>query len=126
MSDFDKICDFNLNDCLKTMGLNENGRVQQAVDNAFLLGCAPYVPLLTGNLEMSAHIKSKIGQGEIVYQATDAPKTRYLYYLGQDNWNWSNGGMQVGGLRGHHWADRFLQNGGAEMIRQRAIDEVNR
>lgn len=116
---YDAICDFKLSDCMKALGLNEQGRVQRAIDNAFIVGCEPYVPLLTGELIASAPIHSKIGQGEIVYQA--GPKTRYLYYRGQDDWNWSNGGMQAGGLRGHHWADRFLQNGGTEYIRNVAI-----
>ena len=121
MSNYDAICDFKLSECMKSLGLDEGGRVQKAIDNAFVQGCEPYVPFLTGSLKDSAMIHSKIGQGEIVYQADDAPKTRYLYYRGQDNWKWSNGGMQSGGLRGHHWADRFLQNGGVEFCRQAAI-----
>ena len=52
-----------------------------------------------------------VGSGEIVYDCDD--KARRLYY-GEKDWNWSNGGEQAGGLRGHQWAERYEQAGGAE------------
>ena len=47
---FDYQVNFNLQDCLKGLGLDERGRVQCAVDEAFLKEVEPYVPFDTGVL----------------------------------------------------------------------------
>lgn len=120
---FDYQCTFDLNDCIKRLGLEEHGRVQRAVDETFLTGVEPFVPMDTGLLIDSARLHTDIGSGEIVWDAEN--KARHLYY-GEEDWNWSNGGVQDGGLRGPYWAERYIQNGGREQIEKAAREAVRR
>ena len=120
---FDYQCTFNLDDCIRSLGLEEHGRVQCAVDETFLMGVEPYVPMDTGLLKDSARLHTDIGAGEIVWDAEN--KARRLYY-GEEDWNWSNGGMQEGGLRGPYWAERYFQNGGREEIEKAAMEAVKK
>lgn len=120
---FDYQCTFNLDECIRSLGLEEHGRVQCAVDETFLMGVEPYVPMDTGLLKDSARLHTDIGSGEIVWDAEN--KARRLYY-GEEDWNWSNGGMQEGGLRGPYWAERYFQNGGREEIEKAAREAVKK
>lgn len=120
---FDFHCTFNLDDCIKKLGLEEHGRVQRRVDETFLTGVEPFVPMDTGLLIGSARLHTVVGSGEIVWDADN--KARRLYY-GEKDWNWSNGGVQEGGLRGPYWAERYIQNGGREEIEKAAREEVKR
>lgn len=120
---FDYQCTFNLGDCIKRLGLEEHGRVQRRIDETFLMGVEPFVPFLDGTLIDSARLHTNIGSGEIVWDAEN--KARRLYY-GEMDWNWSNGGVQEGGLRGPYWAERYIQNGGREQIEKAAREEVGR
>ena len=120
---FDYQCTFNLDDCIRSLGLEEHGRVQCTVDETFLMGVEPYVPMDTGLLKDSARLHTDIGSGEIVWDAEN--KARRLYY-GEEDWNWSNGGMQEGGLRGPYWAERYFQNGGREEIEKAAREAVKK
>lgn len=120
---YDFKCDFNLDDCIKALGLEEKGRVQQAVNEAFLTGVDPYVPFETGLLKDSARLHSDLRFGKIIWNAEN--KARRLYY-GEEEWNWSNGGVQEGGLRGPYWAERYMQNGGREEIEKAARKAVNK
>lgn len=120
---FDYQCTFNLDKCIRRLGLEEHGRVQQSVDETFLMGVDPYVPLDTGLLRDSARAHTIIGTGEIVWDAEN--KARRLYY-GEMDWNWSNGGVQQGGLRGPYWAERYIQNGGREQVEKAAREAVKK
>ena len=121
LMDIDYQCSFNLEDCIHKLGLEEKGRVQRAVDHQFLMGVEPYVPLDTGLLKGSGILHTEIGSGEIVWDAEN--KARRLYY-GEEDWNWSNGGVQEGGLRGPYWAERYIQDGGKEQIERVARKAV--
>ena len=120
---FDYQCTFNLDDCIRTLGLDEKGRVQCAIDEKFLTGVEPYTPFLEGTLIDSARLHTEIGSGEIVWDAEN--KARRLYY-GEKYWNWSNGGVQERGLRGPYWAERYIQDGGREKIEKAAREAVKR
>ena len=120
---FDYQCTFNLDACIRSLGLEEHGRVQCAVDEPFLMGVEPFVPMDTGLLKDSARLHTDIGSGVIVWDAEN--KARRLYY-GEEDWNWSNGGMKEGGLRGPYWADRYFQNGGREEIEKAAREAVKK
>ena len=52
-------------------------KAQMYLDNEVLKDSAPYVPMRTGNLMKSGQLGTKIGSGEIVY---NAPYARRMYY----------------------------------------------
>ena len=110
---FDYQCSFNIAACMNRLGISDHGRVQTAIDSAFLMGVEPYVPMDTGLLIDSGRLHTDVGSGEIVWDAEN--KARRLYY-GEKKWKWSNGGIQDGGLRGPYWAERYMQDGGKEQI----------
>ena len=114
-------CDFDLDRIVKSLGLQKHGKVQEAIDSTFLMGVEPYVPFVTGALIDSGIQHTDIGSGLIIWDVEN--KARRLYY-GEDFWNWSNGGIQDGGLRGPYWAERYIQNGGKEQIQQVARSVV--
>lgn len=120
---FDCHLDFNMDKCMRNLGLDGQGRVQQVIDNTFLMGVEPYVPMDTGQLIDSARLHTVIGSGEIVWNSGN--KARRLYY-GENSWNWSNGGVQEGGLRGPYWAHRYIQNGGREQVEKAAREAVRK
>lgn len=124
MKKYDFVCDFNLNDCLKTLGLDEGGRVQQAVDNTFIQGVKPFTPFDTGALYDSAVINTVVGSGEIIFDADN--KARRLYYHPEYNFQ-EKGDSETGGIgRGGYWAERYFQNGGREQIERVARSEVKK
>lgn len=123
MSGFNFACTFDLQDCIKALGLEERGRVQRRVDSEFLKGVEAYVPKDTGLLIDSGIRGTEIGSGEIVYNCEN--KARRLYY-GEEDWNWSNGGVQEGGLRGPYWAERYFQNGGRQELEAVAREEIKK
>lgn len=116
-------CTFNLGDCIRTLGLEEKGRVQRVIDETFLRGVEPFTPFLNGTLIDSARLHTDIGSGTIIWNAEN--KARRLYY-GEEDWNWSNGGVQEGGLRGPYWAERYIQNGGRKEIENAAREAVKK
>lgn len=118
---FDFQCSFDLNKCLRNHNLEDHGAVQHAIDYQFMLGVEPYVPFLNGYLKNSMWIHTDIGSGEIIWDCDN--KARRLYY-GEDSWNWSNGGVQEGGLHGPYWAERYWQDGGREECLQAARREI--
>ena len=124
MSNYSFVCDFNLDDCLKTLGLDEMGRVQQAVDTAFLKGVQPFTPWDEGALYDSAIRESVVGSGEIVFDVDD--KARRLYYHPEYNFQ-EKGDSETGGEgRGGYWAARYMQNGGREQIEREAREAVTK
>ena len=122
MSRYDYVCTFNLDDCIKKLGLEEKGRVQQVVDETFLSGVENFVPQDTGALIESSIRKSIVGSGEIVWDVDN--KARRLYYHPEYNFA-EKGDSENGGTgRGAYWADRYMQNGGREKIEQAARKAV--
>lgn len=120
---YDYVCSFNLDDCLKRLGLEEHGRVQQAVDNKVLMLCDPYLPFDNGFLRESGQLLTVAGSGEVVWAVEN--KARRLYY-GETFWNWSHGGVQEGGLRGPYWEERAMQAGGIEAVEETARRAVKK
>ncbi len=114
MSDRNYICSFNLADCIKTLGLEEKGRVQQFVTNEVMRLSDPYVPFdeaglyeMPGRLKGSVHIEDST---DVVYTT---PYARRLYYNPDYNY-------QGAPIRGAYWVDRMMQNGGREAIEEGA------
>lgn len=121
---YDYQCNFNLDDCLKTLGLDEKGRVQKRVDATFLRGVKPFTPFDEGALYDSAVQKSVIGSGEIIFDVDN--KARRLYYHPEYSFQ-EKGESEAGGLgRGGYWAERYIQNGGLEEIEKEARAEVKK
>lgn len=118
MKKHDFICDFDLDDCMKTLGIDEGGRVQQVVDDTFVSGVKPFTPFDKGALYGSAIRNTVVGSGEIVFDADN--KARRLYYHPEYNFQ-EKGESETGGKgRGGYWAERYFQNGGREQIEQAA------
>ncbi|MGN0384599.1 MAG: minor capsid protein [Lachnospiraceae bacterium] len=120
MSRMDYQCTFNLEKCIKTLGLEERGRVQQFVTNEFMKNVQPYVPYdvakkyeLPGRLIDSCHIEN----GTDVVWST--PYARRLYYHPEYD-------FQGAPMRGGYWAERYMQNGGRVEIEQGARRIVGR
>lgn len=141
---FDYECDFNLDDCVKALGLEERGRVQQKVTNEVLRLSDPYVPLAKGELKRSGHIENDT---DVVWNTLYA---RYMWngivyedpdlhcagFKTENGWRSRKGVQKVptdrsleyqnGNLRGAHWAERMMQNGGREEIEKAAREEVKK
>lgn len=118
MKRHDSICTFNLDDCIKTLGLEERGRVQQVVTNEFKKNVEPYVPFdiagkyeNPGRLMDSGHIENET---DVVW---NTPYARRMYYHPEYE-------FQGAPMRGGYWADRYMQNGGREEIEQAARKAV--
>lgn len=102
---YDYVVRFNLDDTIKRLGLDEQGRVQNFVTSEVLRLSEPFIPLREGNLIGSGHV-----EGTDVVWAT--PYARRLYYHPEYNFN-EKGDSENGGVgRGAYWVDRMLQNGG--------------
>lgn len=138
---YDYVCSFNLDDCIKALGLEEKGRVQQVVTNSVLHMSEPYVPFDQGDLLASGHIEGT----DVVW---DTPYARYMWngivyedpdlhcagFKTENGWFSKKGVQKVpttrslqyhnGNLRGAHWAERMLQNGGLEDIEKKAREAV--
>ena len=135
-------CTFNLDECIKTLGLDERGKVQQFVTNEVLVLSDPYVPFDEGNLRQSGHIENGT---DVVWGGAAAPYAHYVwegivyedpelhcagFRVADGGWRSRFGVEKVptdrmlqyqnGPLRGPKWVDRMLQNGGLEEIEQGA------
>lgn len=115
---FDYHVNFNLQDCIKDLGLDEKGRVQQVVTNEVLRLNDPYVPFdeagkyeYPGRLRDSGHIENVT---DVVWET---PYARRLYYHPEYN-------FQGAPTRGSYWVDRMLQNGGLKEIENAARKEA--
>ena len=117
---YDSFCNFNLDDCLKTLGLDEGGRVQQFVTNEFKKNVEPFVPFdLAGKYENPGQLKDSchIENGTDVVWNT--PYARNLYYHPDYD-------FQGAPTRGAYWADRYLQDGGLEELEKGAREIVKK
>lgn len=137
-------CDFNLGECIKALGLEEKGRVQQVVTNEVLSLSEPYIPFSEGDLLASGHIEKGT---DVVW---DTPYARYMWngivyedpdlhcagFKTENGWRSRKGVQKVpterklqyynGGLRGPRWVERMLQDGGREQIEKAAREAVKR
>lgn len=137
-------CNFNLKDCIKTLGLEERGRVQRRVTNEVLKLSDPYVPFDEGDLLASGRIENDT---TVVW---DTPYARYMWngivyedpelhcagFKTEDGWRSRKGVQKVptdrelkygkGNLRGKRWVERMLQDGGLEKIEKVAREEAGK
>lgn len=135
---------FNVGECLKTLGLEERGRVQRRIAQEILELSEPYVPFAEGRLKESGHIEN---DADVVW---DTPYAQYIWngivyedpdlhcagFKTDNGWRSRKGVQKVpttrsleyqnGNLRGSHWADRMLQNGGLKQIEQAAKEEIKK
>lgn len=125
---------------LKMAGLEDGGRVQQTIDEAFLRYCEPYLPFDTGQLRDSGIRSTKIGSGKVIW---DTPYAHYLYegekyvdpitgkgaFYNENYGFWSRPNTQKvpsgeplhyhgGGLRGKRWAERMWADHYKDIIRE--------
>lgn len=121
---YDYICNFDFEDCLKTLGVDERGRVQQAVVNEVKNLSESYVPFDLagkyadpGRLIRSVHIENGT---DIVWST---PYARRWYY---EDANFQGKGQSASGGkgRGTYWVDRMMQNGGKRQIEEKIRKEV--
>ena len=119
-------------DLVKSVGLDEGGKVQKYIDSFVLYHSEPYVP--GKHIHDSGVVATKIGSGKVIW---DTPDANYLYegklmvdpitlkgaFFAPDYGFWSRPNTQKimdptgrdlvyhgGGLRGSHWFDRMIDN----------------
>ncbi len=137
--------DFSVKGCLKNLGLDEGGRVQQVVTNEVISLSEPYVPFDEGDLAASVHIENGTDVvwrmpyahymwGGIVYE--DPVLHCAGFQLEDGGWRSRKGVQKVptnrkleyqnGSLRGPMWVPRMMQNGGAKKIEDKARKAAGR
>lgn len=109
---------FNLDKCIKTLGLEEKGRVQQFVTNEVKRLSDSYVPFdIVGKYDNPGALRdsARIDNGtDIVWGGVQGvPYARRLYY--HDEYRY-----QGAPIRGAYWVDRMLANGGMQKIEEGA------
>lgn len=142
----DYLCTFNLNDCIRKLGLEEKGRVQQVVTNEVLRLSSSYIPFDQGGLQASGRIENGT---DIVWGGEAALYARYQWNgivyedpeLHCAGFRVKDGGWrsrkdvekvptsrklqyQGGPQRGDHWVDKMMQNGGREKVEKAAREAV--
>ena len=148
MKRHDSICTFNLDDCIKTLGLEERGRVQQVVTNKVLKLSDPYIPFDEGNLRDSGHIENGT---DVVWGGSSALYAPYQwngivyedpelhcagFQVADGGWRSRKGVKKVPtnrkleyqgeSTRGDHWVPRTLQDGGLAKIEEAARKEAGK
>lgn len=137
--------DFDASRCIKNLGLDEGGRVQQVVTNQVITLSEPYVPFDEGGLAASVRIENGTDVvwgmpyahymwGGIVYE--DPILHCAGFQVEDGGWRSRKGSQKVptdrkleyqnGSLRGPEWVPRMLQDGGAEKIENEARKEAGR
>ena len=113
-------CTFNLDKCIKALGLEEKGKIQQFVTNEFMKNVQSFVPFDVagkfenpGRLIDSCHIENGT---DVVW---NTPYARRLYYHPEYD-------FQGAPMRGGYWADRYMQNGGREEIEKGVRAEIRK
>lgn len=86
---------------LKDHELDSGGKVQRTIDSEVLRRSDPYVTMDTGFLKKSGILGTKIGSGEVVYNAIYANRNYYR------NAGRGKQGTEKGGLRGKFWFERM-------------------
>lgn len=140
-------CTFNLKDCINAFGLEEGGRVQQAVSNAVLRLSDDFIPFDEGGLKRSGHIEGT----DVVWGGEAVKYARYVWngivyedpLLHRAGFEVKDGGWrsrkpvqkvptnrlleyQGAPERGPYWVPRMLQNGGPERIEAEAREEAGK
>lgn len=131
-------CTFNLDRCIKALGLEERGRVQQAVTHAVLEESDPYVPFSSGELKDNGKIENGT---DIVWRS---PYAHYMWagivyvdpvlhcagFKTEDGWRSRKYVSKIpsdperklnyhnGSLRSAKWVEKMMQDGGREKIEQ--------
>lgn len=110
-------CTFSLDGCIKKLGLEEKGRVQQFVTQEFMKNVQSFVPFDVagkyenpGRLIDSCHIENGT---DVVW---NTPYARNLYCHPEYNYQEKGESENNGPGRGGYWADRYMQNGGQQEI----------
>jgi hypothetical protein len=96
---------------LKDRGLESGGKVQKVIDSEVLRRSDPYVPFRSGALKKSGTLGTKIGSGEVVYNAIYARK-QYYHNSGS-----GKQGTAKGGLRGKFWFERMKTDHLADILK---------
>lgn len=141
-------CTFNLQDCIRTLGMEEGGRVQQYVTHEVLMQSDPYIPMDTGALKSSGHIENET---DVVWGGQASLYVRYMwngivyedpdlhcagFEVADGGWRSRKGVQKVptdrlleyrgAPMRGAFWVPRMLQNGGLRHIEAGARRVVGR
>lgn len=136
-------CNFDLKDCICTLGLEEKGRVQQMVAHEVLKLSDVYVPFDQGVLRDSGKVDDN--GTDVVW---NTPYAQYMWngivyedpelhcagFETENGWKSRKNVKKVptdrsieyhnGNLRGAKWVEKMLQNGGREEIEQKAREAV--
>lgn len=127
---------FDTRRCIERLGLTERGRVQRMACEEILRLSDPYVPLSEGYLRDTGHV---VNNTEIVW---NGPYAHYMYegivyedpvlhnagYRTENGWESRENVQKVptdrrlhynnGSLRGDHWVDRMINNGGRRRVEE--------
>ena len=138
---------FNAQECLKALGLEEGGRVQQTIDSEVLRICDPYLPFDQGGLKKSGTGNTVIGSGEVIWKT---PYAHYVYegivyvdpekncagFMTENGWRSRKNVTKVpterklqyneAPMRGSHWVDRAMQDGGLKELERSAQEALNK
>lgn len=144
---------FNAQACLEAFGLEEGGRVQRAIDSEVLRVSEPYIPRDLsagaggGGLIQSGLENTVIGSGEVVWKTPYAhyvhegivyvdPQTNSAGFLTDEGWKSRKGASKVpterelqyqgAPVRGHHWVDRCMQDGGIKQVEKAAQEAADK
>lgn len=127
MSGHNYVCNFNLDDCIKTLGMDEKGKVQQYITEEFKKNVQEFVPFdiagkyeKPGQLIDSCHIENET---DVVW---NAPYAKRHYYHPEYDFQGKGKSETMGAGRGAYWADRYMQNGGKEYLEQGARGVVKK
>lgn len=90
---------------IKSLGMEEQGRVQKYIDSEVIRLCNPYIPRRSGALIKSATVSTKIGSGKVVWSTPYARRWYYEYARFSD-----------APIRGNRWGHRAMVNGGRDAI----------
>lgn len=101
-------CVFNSTEkMLKNRGLEPCGKVQKVIDSEVIRRSDPYVPFRTGFLKKSGILGTKIGSGEVVYNAIYAKK-QYYHNAGKGKQGLTKyNSHNYKCLRGKYWFERM-------------------
>lgn len=147
-------CNFNLKECIESLGMEERGAVQQTAANEILRLSDSYVPLAEGELRNSGHVEDST---DVVW---NTPYAHYMWsgivyidpklkaagfpvfdesgaeegFLSRKNVTkipsgrplTYNEGIDQGGKRGPQWVLRMLNDGGREKIEAAARKAAKR
>lgn len=109
-------CNFKLKDCIRNLGLEERGKVQQTVTNEVMKLSDDYVPFdlaglyeNPGRLKDSAHIENGT---EVVW---NAPYARRWYY--------EDANFQGAPVRGTYWVPRTDQGSCQKGVKRMTVSE---